>query len=647
MKFYCDSCQAKYSIADEKVRGKVLKVRCKKCSYVITVREPRAPTAAARTARPPALPPALPVSVPWYYSLSGKTFGPYDKSDLVRLFDSGELDDACYVWNETFTAWLPVRQVPGFQDALKRGAMMRPRNATLGVSGELESIRIDQLEQGERLEEQQEEEGVVPGQAGRIDALRERLRQHQSAASAQAPRAEASPSPEARSPFKPRAAPIEDATEQMSLESISDLLDRPAELSEATSSITLDDRVGSSEPDAAAASHVPSGEELLDSLFSPESSPIPDYLGTSSPDNQSVIDFSRLDKKESSATTQDGMFKESAAAFSPPSVEGDHFQTSNSLLIQMSSIQKQGRGKRFALIAALMVLGLGLSAVAVVAAKNARQAKPQGGGQEIYDPSGKDIVFKTYSKEERSAFAFELDEEAEVITASPAEGDTSEGEQEEASSGGERARLAKNTATGSAARSGSSLGGIESLINQDTTKRDDALNSGSRASRGSSSRGLGTKGGESARAVASRTPSSSSKGSTFKAPPTIGGVRGPKFKRNDEIQSPSDAAKPKLGQNGSLSSTDAKTGFKKIGRSVQSCYQKQVTRGLPLDTQKVYLTATIKSDGSVSGLKFEPDSIRSSVFASCLESHRKRGRWQFVEFSGKAVNIRHTYVFDQ
>lgn len=39
MKFVCERCHTKYSIADEKVRGKVLKVRCKNCEDVITVRE--------------------------------------------------------------------------------------------------------------------------------------------------------------------------------------------------------------------------------------------------------------------------------------------------------------------------------------------------------------------------------------------------------------------------------------------------------------------------------------------------------------------------------------------------------------------------------------------------------------------------------
>ncbi len=41
MKFICEKCKTKYSIADKKVKGKVLKIRCKNCSNIITVREQR------------------------------------------------------------------------------------------------------------------------------------------------------------------------------------------------------------------------------------------------------------------------------------------------------------------------------------------------------------------------------------------------------------------------------------------------------------------------------------------------------------------------------------------------------------------------------------------------------------------------------
>ena len=38
MKFRCDQCNAQYMIADEKVGKKGVKVRCKKCGFVIIIR---------------------------------------------------------------------------------------------------------------------------------------------------------------------------------------------------------------------------------------------------------------------------------------------------------------------------------------------------------------------------------------------------------------------------------------------------------------------------------------------------------------------------------------------------------------------------------------------------------------------------------
>ncbi len=39
MKFLCELCKTRYSIGDDRVRGKILKIRCKNCSNIITVRE--------------------------------------------------------------------------------------------------------------------------------------------------------------------------------------------------------------------------------------------------------------------------------------------------------------------------------------------------------------------------------------------------------------------------------------------------------------------------------------------------------------------------------------------------------------------------------------------------------------------------------
>jgi predicted Zn finger-like uncharacterized protein len=47
MKIQCQSCQAKYTIADEKVLGKVVKIRCKKCGATIVINGNEQPQAAA------------------------------------------------------------------------------------------------------------------------------------------------------------------------------------------------------------------------------------------------------------------------------------------------------------------------------------------------------------------------------------------------------------------------------------------------------------------------------------------------------------------------------------------------------------------------------------------------------------------------
>ena len=64
MKIVCDNCATKYSIADEKVRGKVFKIRCKKCQHIIVVKgvEGEAAVDAAAPAEPLAAEEAAPAA---------------------------------------------------------------------------------------------------------------------------------------------------------------------------------------------------------------------------------------------------------------------------------------------------------------------------------------------------------------------------------------------------------------------------------------------------------------------------------------------------------------------------------------------------------------------------------------------------------
>jgi len=158
MKFVCDRCQTKYSIADEKIRGKILKVRCKSCTNIITVREegagvaaavrrvsapatplgapvPRAPTpAAARAPVAPAPPPAERRAAPrpeppddgasWYMALDGNRTGPFSRKQLLDKIGPLSKDADLHVWNEKLGSWKPPTEVPALAHEL--AARRRP-----------------------------------------------------------------------------------------------------------------------------------------------------------------------------------------------------------------------------------------------------------------------------------------------------------------------------------------------------------------------------------------------------------------------------------------------------------------------------------------------------------------------------------------
>jgi predicted Zn finger-like uncharacterized protein len=106
MKIICDSCGTKYSISDDKVRGKVFKIRCKKCSHIIVVRggedaaEAEAPT----------------VEGGWHIVVDGEQVGPIGEADVRARIERGELKADTYTWREGFADWLKLSAVPEFAD---------------------------------------------------------------------------------------------------------------------------------------------------------------------------------------------------------------------------------------------------------------------------------------------------------------------------------------------------------------------------------------------------------------------------------------------------------------------------------------------------------------------------------------------------
>src|SRR5262245_51177270 len=109
MKIICDSCGTKYSISDDKVRGKVFKIRCKKCSHIIVVRGGETQEAAAA--------PAAAADGGWHIVVEGEQVGPISEADVRARLERGEIRSDTYIWKEGFADWLKLSAVPEFADA--------------------------------------------------------------------------------------------------------------------------------------------------------------------------------------------------------------------------------------------------------------------------------------------------------------------------------------------------------------------------------------------------------------------------------------------------------------------------------------------------------------------------------------------------
>ena len=109
MKIVCDSCATKYSISDDKVRGKVFKIRCKKCSHIIVVRGTTDASASAPAA-------AAPEGGGWHLVVDGDQVGPLPEAEIRARLARGEITGETYIWKEGFADWLKLSTVHEFSD---------------------------------------------------------------------------------------------------------------------------------------------------------------------------------------------------------------------------------------------------------------------------------------------------------------------------------------------------------------------------------------------------------------------------------------------------------------------------------------------------------------------------------------------------
>src|SRR5271165_4313766 len=97
MKITCQSCQSKYNVADEKVQGKIVKIRCRKCGATIVV---NATSGAARNGSVPAPPAADAADGEWHVSVADHDQRTMTLPELVSAYNSGVVAQDTFVWTE-------------------------------------------------------------------------------------------------------------------------------------------------------------------------------------------------------------------------------------------------------------------------------------------------------------------------------------------------------------------------------------------------------------------------------------------------------------------------------------------------------------------------------------------------------------------
>jgi predicted Zn finger-like uncharacterized protein len=119
MKISCQSCQSKYNVADEKVQGKIVKIRCRKCGATIVVNGTGGATTNGSVApEPPQTGAASDGAEQWHVNVNENDQRSMSMADLVEAYNAGVVTPETYVWTDGMDDWKPLGEVDAVVTAL-------------------------------------------------------------------------------------------------------------------------------------------------------------------------------------------------------------------------------------------------------------------------------------------------------------------------------------------------------------------------------------------------------------------------------------------------------------------------------------------------------------------------------------------------
>jgi predicted Zn finger-like uncharacterized protein len=125
MKISCQSCQSKYNVADEKVQGKVVKIRCRKCGATIVV-DGNAPQTANGSVVP--TPGGMgggaeaAADGQWHVNVSETDQRSMSLADLVDAYNSSVVTQETFIWTDGMEDWRALGEVEVVVAALHAAA---------------------------------------------------------------------------------------------------------------------------------------------------------------------------------------------------------------------------------------------------------------------------------------------------------------------------------------------------------------------------------------------------------------------------------------------------------------------------------------------------------------------------------------------
>ncbi|HEY1694038.1 MAG TPA: zinc-ribbon domain-containing protein [Polyangiaceae bacterium] len=133
MKITCQSCQSKYNVADEKVQGKIVKIRCRKCGATIVVNGTNDAAANGAGADATAQQGAADTTQ-WHVNVGDSDQRTLSLSELVDAYNGGVVTQDTFIWCDGMDDWRPLAEVESVVAALHASA----NQIALGTPGAFE-----------------------------------------------------------------------------------------------------------------------------------------------------------------------------------------------------------------------------------------------------------------------------------------------------------------------------------------------------------------------------------------------------------------------------------------------------------------------------------------------------------------------------